>query len=195
MPSAKLPPSKPTELEALLAGVSSIEALSIIQKLCYNAACMVRQPPLLFQPLSLVSCGVLIDLLMGPYLQPKEEKYRRVKLTNAKIQQALVASAGAPEAMQGLGWVQEGEELVISSGKFMSMAQVREGGCRCGSSPRSCVLFCLAFHQQSGCNMLMALQVRTIDAALERLKKAEQEAERTKTILITRAAHATSVPI
>lgn len=47
---------------------------------------------------------------------PAEEKYRKVRLTNEKIAALLVAVEGAKEAMIEMGWVEEGEFLVLPAG-------------------------------------------------------------------------------
>ena len=59
---------KPTDLQAALAAVPGAESLQILEKLLYNVAVM-----------------------------PKEAKYRRIKLSNAKITATI---ADVPEAKQ-----------------------------------------------------------------------------------------------
>lgn len=96
---AKLPPSKPSEAEAAVLAVKSMETLETIHKLVYNAS-----------------------------VQPNESKFRRIRLTNDKIQKVLVDCPGALDAMAALGWAVEEAEpefLVIPAGKFMTMTQVR----------------------------------------------------------------------
>jgi hypothetical protein len=66
---------KATPLQYSLALVNSLESLQVIEKLCYNVI-----------------------------VSPKEAKYRRVKLQNAKIDAALVKVPHALEAMELLGW-------------------------------------------------------------------------------------------
>lgn len=100
---AKLPTILSDAERAVLA-VTSPETLEIIGKLIYNAA-----------------------------ISPKEEKFRRIKLSNAKIQATIVNTPGALDLLLALGWVneemqvEEGSEsfLVIPSGKYMSMADYR----------------------------------------------------------------------
>ncbi|KAF6251942.1 hypothetical protein COO60DRAFT_1556043 [Scenedesmus sp. NREL 46B-D3] len=96
---AKLPPSKPTEVEAAVQAVKSVETLEIMGKLLYNCA-----------------------------VSPREEKYRRVKLTNKKVADTIGSAHGALEAMLALGWVHDGanpEELVVPEGTYFSMKEVR----------------------------------------------------------------------
>ena len=61
--------------------------------------------------------------------QPTEPKFRKLKLSNPKIAELLVAVPGALEALGVLGWVKEVEEgedvLVLPPSKHMSMAEVR----------------------------------------------------------------------
>jgi hypothetical protein len=96
---AKLPPSKPTEVEAAVQAVKSVETLEIMGKLLYNCA-----------------------------VSPREEKYRRVKLTNKKVAETIGATHGALEAMLALGWEHDAanpEELVVREGTYFSMKEVR----------------------------------------------------------------------
>ena len=62
--------------------------------------------------------------------QPTEPKFRRLKLSNAKIAELFVAVPGALEALGELGWVKEvdavdGDVMVLPAGKHMSMTEVR----------------------------------------------------------------------
>ena len=78
-----------------------------------------------------------------------EEKYRRVKLTNAKIKAALVDVSGAVDAMLTLGWVREegGEDaLVLPKGKFFTMAEVG-----ISAAPSLIVSFCLCRYLRYKC--------------------------------------------
>ncbi|EFJ42376.1 hypothetical protein VOLCADRAFT_107314 [Volvox carteri f. nagariensis] len=98
--SAKLPPPKPSEVEAAVQAVKSMEAVEMIHKLVYNCA-----------------------------VQPKEDKFRKVRLANPKVKAVLSDTQGAVEALTALGWSLEeadGEPvLVVPAGKFMTMQQVR----------------------------------------------------------------------
>jgi len=57
---------------------------------------------------------------------PSEDKYRKIRLTNEKIAAVLVAVEGAKASMLAMGWVEEGEFLVLPSGVHLSMAEVRD---------------------------------------------------------------------
>lgn len=98
--SAKYPPPKPTEVEAAMQAIKSEQALDVIGKLLYNAA-----------------------------ISPREEKFRRIKLTNAKIKEAVIDTHGALDALRALGWVDDpeapGEFLVVQPGLYFSMKEVR----------------------------------------------------------------------
>lgn len=99
--SAKYPPPKPSTVEEALARVRSEEALDVIGKLLYNAA-----------------------------VAPKEDKFRRVRLTNAKVKAAVVDAHGGVEALRALGWVEDaeapaGEALVVPPGLYFTMKEVR----------------------------------------------------------------------
>ncbi|WIA09770.1 hypothetical protein OEZ85_009148 [Tetradesmus obliquus] len=96
---AKLPPSKPTEVEAAVQAVKSVETLEVMGKLLYNCA-----------------------------VSPREDKFRRVKLTNKKVADTIGSTHGALEAMAALGWVADEanpQELVVREGTFFSMKEVR----------------------------------------------------------------------
>jgi hypothetical protein len=98
---AKMPPAKQTPAEAALAAIRSEACLEVIGKLAYNAA-----------------------------VAPKDEKFRRVKLTNAKVKEAVVEAHGGVEALRELGFVDDaeapaGEALVLPAGRYITMAEVR----------------------------------------------------------------------
>ncbi|KAI8474896.1 MAG: hypothetical protein J3K34DRAFT_406135 [Monoraphidium minutum] len=98
--SAKYPPPKPSEAEAAVQAVKSEAALEIMGKLLYNCA-----------------------------ISPREDKFRRIKLTNAKIREALVEAHGAVGALRALGWIPDPEApeefLVVQPGLFFTMKEVR----------------------------------------------------------------------
>lgn len=99
--SAKYPPPPQTEVEAAVAAVKSEAALEVIGKLLYNAA-----------------------------VSPREDKFRRVRLTNPKVREAVVEAHGAVDALRVLGWVDDpealaGEALIVRPGLFFSMKEVR----------------------------------------------------------------------
>ena len=95
-----------TPLQAALAALESEAALEMLSTLCRNAACA-----------------------------PSEQKYRRVRATNARVAAACEACGEEAfgTAMEALGWSKttvaeegaEGEFFVLAPGKG-SMAQVRE---------------------------------------------------------------------
>ncbi|EIE26580.1 hypothetical protein COCSUDRAFT_52390 [Coccomyxa subellipsoidea C-169] len=96
--AAKLPPPPPSPVQAALWVVQSQETLTVIEKLTKNVA-----------------------------VNPTEEKYKRVRLTNDKIRAALVNVPGAVEALLALGWARDDEEeaLFVPKGRYFSMAEVR----------------------------------------------------------------------
>lgn len=82
--------------------MSSLDSLQIIEKLCYNTI-----------------------------VSPQEEKFRKVKLQNPKIQTHLVKVPNALDVMVHLGWEQEcsaddGDVLVLPKGVSLTMHQVRD---------------------------------------------------------------------
>jgi hypothetical protein len=77
--------------------VNDLDSLTIIEKLCYN---------------------VIVN--------PKESKYRQVKLQNPKIESALVKVPNALDVMLLLGWTKEEDSLLLKSNVQLTMAQVRD---------------------------------------------------------------------
>lgn len=97
MRAAKLPPPPKTPLEKALKTVKSDGSLNIIGTLTRN----VTQ-------------------------NPREEKYRRLRLTNQKIADAILNTEGALESMLQMGWTREGEEfLVLPESVQLTMNHVR----------------------------------------------------------------------
>ena len=92
---------KPTELQAALSTILNATSLEILEKLLYNIAVM-----------------------------PKEEKYRRIKLSNPKIKANIADIPEARNFLSLLGWElieEEGVEfLTLPAKKGITMAQVRD---------------------------------------------------------------------
>lgn len=81
------------------AQIANLESLEIISTVCRNIA-----------------------------VNPSEGKYRKLRLSNAKIQQNIVVPTGALAALQTLGWVLDSDDadsLIFPSGRQLTMAQVR----------------------------------------------------------------------
>jgi hypothetical protein len=96
---AKLPPSKLSPVEQAVQAVKSLDCLEIMGKLLYNCA-----------------------------VSPREEKYRRIKLTNKRLAETLGANPPALEALAALGWVADeanSHELVVPEGTYFTMKEVR----------------------------------------------------------------------
>ena len=86
--------------QSALASVESVETLEMLEKVQYNAA-----------------------------VAPAEDKYRRLRLGNARIRTTLADAPGGLAALAALGWAQEieegsGEEVLVLPKKGASMAQV-----------------------------------------------------------------------
>lgn len=95
---------KPTELQATLGRIppGAMDSLVILEKLTYNTA-----------------------------VQPKEAKFRRIKLQNPKIKAAVVNVEDALAALLLMGWEREtneadGEVLLLPDRKTLTMQQVRD---------------------------------------------------------------------
>lgn len=83
------------------------------------------------RPCSHARTGSAQQLILSVALQPKEDKYRKIKLTNEKINTMVVQVENAVDALRALGWVQEDQDLeylVIPAGKYMTMREVSHFG-------------------------------------------------------------------
>jgi len=56
---------------------------------------------------------LLEKLVRNTVHAPSEEKFRKIRLTNAKIAEAITNVPGAVDAMVEMGWQKEGEETLI----------------------------------------------------------------------------------
>jgi hypothetical protein len=94
---AKMPPSKATPVEAALWSIRNPETLDILAKLLKNTV-----------------------------VNPSEEKFRRIRLSNPKINTLIREEQGGVETLKALGWVEEEatESLVVPTGKQFTMAEV-----------------------------------------------------------------------
>ncbi|KAG1672846.1 hypothetical protein FOA52_004650 [Chlamydomonas sp. UWO 241] len=93
-----LPPGKRSPLEEALGRITSLDSLEVLGKLTYN-----------------------------PVVQ-KDAKFRRLKLSNPKIDAVIVQVPGCLEALQEMGWEADAEDaefLVVAPGKI-TMAEVRK---------------------------------------------------------------------
>ena len=84
-------------MQAALAQVSDVEALEVVEKLCYNIVVGGGDP-----------------------------KYRSVKLENPKINKALVSTPNALDAMRLIGWKELDGLLQLDPNVQMSMDTVRQ---------------------------------------------------------------------
>lgn len=58
----------------------------------------------------------------------QEDKFRRIKLSNPKIQSAVVGAEGAVDALLAMGWAvdeTDADFLALPAGVFLSMKEVR----------------------------------------------------------------------
>ena len=95
---AKLPPPKPTAVQAALWKVTDPAALEMIAKLLRNAV-----------------------------VNPSDAKFKQIKLSNPKIQSVFGKENGALEALLVLGWERSQEDedkVIIPDGRSFSMAEV-----------------------------------------------------------------------
>jgi hypothetical protein len=66
-------------------------------------------------------------LLYNCAVSPREERYRRIKLTNKRLAETLGANPAALEALTALGWVADianSHELVVPEGVYFTMKEV-----------------------------------------------------------------------
>lgn len=60
-------------------------------------------------------------------MSPREEKFRRIKLTNKRLAETLGSHPAAVEALRALGWVADEanpQELVVPEGLYFTMKEV-----------------------------------------------------------------------
>jgi hypothetical protein len=77
---------------------------------------------------------IMGKLLYNCAVSPREEKYRRIKLTNKRLAETLGANTAALEALTALGWVEDAanaHELVVPEGLYFTMKEVRGCVTRC----------------------------------------------------------------
>jgi hypothetical protein len=70
---------------------------------------------------------ILGKLLYNCAVTPKEDKFRRIKLTNPRVAATIGAHAPAQEALAALGWVRDAavpSELVVPDGLYFTMKEV-----------------------------------------------------------------------
>jgi hypothetical protein len=135
--AAKLPPPKPSEVEAAVLAVKSPEALELIKKLTYNTVVQPYEEK--FRKVgwchglragSTVTGFPTTTLLPGFWVAGLMPTYPiQVRLSNPKIEQTLGLSGNAVDALVALGWAQDevdGEPcLVVPAGRYLKMEQVR----------------------------------------------------------------------
>lgn len=95
---AKLPPPKPTSIQEALWQIQNPTSLEVLAKLLRNVV-----------------------------VNPGEEKYRRIKLSNPKIKTSIQEVKGGLETLKAMGWVQDPEDedmLFVPKGLQLSMAEV-----------------------------------------------------------------------
>lgn len=66
-------------------------------------------------------------LLYNCAVSPREEKFRRIKLTNKRLAETLGSHPAALEALTALGWVEDAanpHELVVPEGLYFTMKEV-----------------------------------------------------------------------
>lgn len=98
---AKLPPPKPSSVQAQLWEIKNPASLEVIAKLLRNVV-----------------------------VQPSEEKFRRIRLSNAKIHSLVREERGALETLLAMGWIVDPEDkdedmLILPKGVQFSMNEVR----------------------------------------------------------------------
>lgn len=95
---AKMPPPMPTAIQEAMWQIQDIACLETITKLLRNTV-----------------------------VNPTEDKYRRIRLSNPKIKSLIMGRAGL-QTLRALGWVQDAEDedmLVLPKNAQLSMAEVR----------------------------------------------------------------------
>lgn len=83
-------------------------------------------------------------LLYNCAVSPREDKYRRIKLTNKRLAETLGSDPAALEALTALGWVADpanAQELIVPDGLYFTMKEVSVAvvpgkGLGCGNEGR-----------------------------------------------------------
>jgi PUB domain len=128
--SAKLPPPKPTEVQAALWNITSLDSLELLVKLIQNIAINPGE-----------SLHLHVATLAGRssslnnrfkfnfwFCHAGEPKFKRIKLSNPKIKSSLVDTPGGLDALLALGWVYDEEDrdcLVVPKGRQFTMTEVQ----------------------------------------------------------------------
>ncbi|KAK9810341.1 hypothetical protein WJX72_009081 [[Myrmecia] bisecta] len=96
---AKLPPPKPSDMQAVLWSIASMDSLEILGKLTRNVV-----------------------------INPTEDKYKRIRLTNDKIRALIVDVPGALDTLLAMGWVYDEADkdcLMVPKGRQLTMNEAR----------------------------------------------------------------------
>lgn len=95
-------------------------------------------------------------LMYNCAVSPREEKFRRIKLTNKRLAETLGANPAALEALQALGWVTDAanpQELVVAEGLYFTMKEVRDWLLSGGVSWKGPRAACAVWRLGEGCGM------------------------------------------
>lgn len=77
-------------------------------------------------PQAMATLELIEKLVRNTVQQPAEEKFRKIRLTNAKIAEAITNVPGAVAAMEEMGWQKDGEEfLTLPQGKKLVFEDVK----------------------------------------------------------------------
>lgn len=74
------------------------------------------------------SLEILGKLTRNIAVNPADPKFRKLRLSNAKLKEAVVDTPGALSSLMAMGWQQddaETESLIFPAGRQLTMAQVR----------------------------------------------------------------------
>jgi len=80
---------------------------------------------------SLDCLEIMGKLLYNCAVTPREEKFRRIKLSNKRLAETLGSHPAALEALTALGWVRDEanpQELVVPDGLYFTMKEVSRAG-------------------------------------------------------------------
>eukprot|EP00996_Jenningsia_fusiforme_P002058 NODE_2901_length_1093_cov_40.453065_g2662_i0.p1 GENE.NODE_2901_length_1093_cov_40.453065_g2662_i0~~NODE_2901_length_1093_cov_40.453065_g2662_i0.p1 ORF type:complete len:185 (-),score=42.23 NODE_2901_length_1093_cov_40.453065_g2662_i0:381-935(-) len=82
--------------------------------------------PLRKSPKFLDAIETLLKLIQNLILNPKEEKFQRIRVTNPTLQQRVFALDGAYEFIVALGWEPEGEFMIMRNPDVELLQRARQ---------------------------------------------------------------------
>ena len=77
----------------------------------------------------MIGSQVMGKLIRNAAVSPSEDKFKRIKLSNSKVETTIVDSAGGVPSLLAMGWIHDEADkdfLVLPKGTQMSMKEVSQ---------------------------------------------------------------------